>query len=124
MKGQGGGHPIAGDTANVTSIMVGTITVDALSACAIFNWTGNLTGTLTFTTFNLTTTGNVTLVSGMTINVGTTAVWNMGCSAVAFTPGGKTLGNVNFNITGTLTITGGVMACGGVLSVATGVTAK
>lgn len=114
--------PVAAD-AVILDTGSGTVcTVDVGNqACTSIVCTG-YTGALTFTTLNLTTTGTVTLATGMTINVGTTAVWNMGCSAVAFTPAGKTLGNLNFSVTGTLTITGGNAACSGVLSVATGVT--
>lgn len=114
--------PVAADAVILDAGSATTCTVDVSNqACTSIVCTG-YTGTLTFTTLNLTTTGTVTLVAGMTVNVGTTATWNMGCAAVAFTPGGKTLGNVNFNVAGTLTITGGVMACGS-LAVATGVTA-
>lgn len=98
----GAGHPIAGDTANLTSVMTGTVTIGSAAACAILNCTG-CTGTLTMTTFSMTTTGAVTLVAGMIFNCGT-ATWNMGCATVTCTTGGKHFYNLNFNSNGTLTL--------------------
>ena len=112
--------PVAADTVILDAGAPATVTVDVGNqACAVLNCTG-FTGTLLFTTYSLTTTGNVTLVSGMTLNTGT-ATWNMGCNGVTLTTAGKSFYNLNFSVTGTITLAD---TCNvGLLSVATGITA-
>lgn len=108
-----GTHPGAGDTANFDASSA-SCTVDSAAACAILNCTG-YTNTLTLAA-GLTTSGNVTLVSGMTLDCGT-QTWTF--SGGTIIPAGKTVHDVNINnatvtlstsnltISGDLTLTGG-----------------
>jgi hypothetical protein len=68
----GSGYPVAGDTANITSAMTGTVTVNAPSACAVLNCSG-MGGTLTNSgSQTLTVTGNITLGGTITQAASTT----------------------------------------------------
>jgi hypothetical protein len=93
-------HPVAGDTAYLTSNS-GNLTIDATSACAIIDCTG-YTGTLTQNA-NMTTTGNVTLVAGMTFTY-SSGTWNFSTGTYAVASGGKSFGAIKFG-TGASTIT-------------------
>ena len=114
----GGGHPVAGDTANLSGL-TGTLTIDVASACAIFNATG-CTGTVLMNN-SMTTTGNVTLVAGMVFTPNG-QTWNMGCAGTTLTTGGKSFYNMNFSVTGTMTLAD-TCNVSGLLSVASGITA-
>ena len=99
----GGGHPVAGDTANINATMTGTVTVDAAAACAVLNLTAN-GGTLAFGNFNITCTGNITL--GGTITAGTGGLVVTGASSM--NSGGVTFpGILTFSYAGTVTLAGG-----------------
>ena len=64
--------PVAADAVILDSGSAATCTIDVGNQACTSIVCAGFTGTLTFTTFNITTTGTVTLASGMTINVGTT----------------------------------------------------
>jgi len=92
--------PVATDTVYLDANS-GQVTVDTASACAIVNCTG-YTNTLTLNA-DITTTGNVTLVAGMTFTPNT-STWNMGSTtAMALSSGGKSF--YNLNVLGTKRIT-------------------
>lgn len=96
-------HPVAGDTVYLTATSGAiTITVDVASACAIIDCTG-FTGSLVMNA-NLTTTGNITLSSGMTFTPNT-STWVLGCNGVALASNGKSFYKLNLQTTGTLTLT-------------------
>jgi len=62
------GPPVAGDTAIFDSGFTGSITIAAAAACAILTCQAGATGSLTFGAVGtLTTTGNITFVSGFSI---------------------------------------------------------
>lgn len=98
----GGGHPIAGDTANIDATMTGTVTIDAASACSVLNLTGN-GGTLAFGNNNLTVTSGVTLGGNITAGTGTLII----NGSQTLTSGGITFpGKLTFSINGTVTLSG------------------
>lgn len=67
----GAGHPVAGDTAQLSALTGGnTVTVDVTSACAVLDCTGSA-GTLAFGNQNLTVTGGVTLAGTLSAGTGT-----------------------------------------------------
>lgn len=107
---------IAGDDA-ILDGNSGNIKIDAASACSTIDCTG-YTNTLTQEA-DLTTTGAVTLVSGMTFTY-SSGVWYIGADTI--TSAGKTFGSVNFNDTGTYTLSD-TMDISTLLEVSTGVTA-
>jgi hypothetical protein len=92
-------HPVAGDTVYLTA-NGGQITVDTASACAVINQTG-YTNVLTMNA-NLTTTGNITLVTNG-IATGT-ATWTFS-STTTLIPAGNTIYDVNID-SDTLTLSG------------------
>lgn len=87
----GGGYPQAGDTAQLDATS-GNVTINVASACAVVDCTG-YTGTLTMDA-NMTTTGNVTLVSGMTFTPNTNEWYFNGGTVI---PAGKTFYDVKTN---------------------------
>ena len=98
----GGGYPVAGDTANIDATMTSTVTVDADSACAVFNCTGS-GGTLAFGNYKITVTGGVTL--GGTITAGTGGLVLTG--AQTLTAGGITFpGYLKFSAAATFVLSG------------------
>ena len=121
----GGGHPVAGDTANLSALTAGnTVTIDAASACEVLNMTGNA-GTLAFGNYTLTVgasnTGAVTLAGTTTAGTGgisctgTTTLYGAGTTAFAgklTLAASKTFtlaGGSNWTNTGVLTATMGTI---------------
>jgi hypothetical protein len=97
----GGGHPVAGDTANLNGL-TGTLTVDADAACAVLDCTGSA-GTLAFGNYKITVTGGVTL--GGTITAGTGGLVLTG--AQTLTSGGITFpGYLKFSAAATFVLSG------------------
>jgi hypothetical protein len=94
--------PVAADTVIMDAGSTVNCTVDVMNqACATISCTGYM---YTFTmNYNLTTTGNVTLSSSM-VFVPNLTTWNLGCATVTLVTGGKHFYNLNFNISGTLTL--------------------
>lgn len=120
--------PVAGDTVYLDANS-GNVTVDvANSQCAVLDCT-NYTGTFTMNA-NMITTGNITLVSGMTFTPNTSD-WAMGNGNITIACGGKSFYTVTwsggtktlsdtFTCTSTLSVTGQTsvtagftMNCGG-----------
>jgi len=95
---------VAGDAVILDAGSPAVVEIDVSNqACTSIVCTG-FTGTLLFTSYNLTTTGTVTLVAGMTLTPGT-ATWNIGGASPTFTSAGKHFNNVNLNGSGTVTLT-------------------
>lgn len=95
--------PVAGDTVYLDGAS-GSVTVDVDSACAILNC-GSYTGTLLLAA-NLATTGNVTLVAGMTFTPGTYTWTVTGTATLNFAS--KSLYGLTFGGTGTYTLSAAV----------------
>lgn len=95
-------------------------TVDATSACTSIVCTG-YTGTLTMNA-DITTTGTITLVSGMTFTPNATN-WNFGGTNYTITGASKIFNNVTFTGTGTKTLGGADLLIAGNLTVNTAITA-
>jgi len=92
---------VAADAAILDAGSPATVEVDTVNqACLSIVCTG-FTGTLLFTSFNLTTTSTVTLVAAMTLTPGT-ATWSMS-GTTTITGASKHFYNVNFG-GGTLTL--------------------
>jgi hypothetical protein len=113
------GPPVAGDTAIFDANYTGNITIGAAAACATLTCLAGATGTLTWGTYTLTCTGNITFVSGFNL-AGSTGTLTIS-TAANIAMGGLTFpGNINFNVfSGTetlldaLTVAGTIFLSGG-----------
>ena len=99
----GSGHPIAGDTAIINgAVGNGNITVGTAAAAAVITFENGYTGSFILNA-DMTTTGSVTMLAGMTFTPNT-QTWTMGTSTVTLTTGGKHFYNLTFNVGGTITL--------------------
>lgn len=114
-----GTFPAAGDTV-LLSNGSGNVTLTGNQASATITASAGCTTTIYQAGNNLTTTGNITLVSGVTVT-SSGGFWNM--AANTFTPGTVVIPYLRYNSTGTFTETGGPVSVSGIFTVGNGFTA-
>ena len=88
---EGGGYPVAGDTAIFDSGS-GNVTCAANSACAVLNMTG-YTNTLTIGTKNLVVSGNATVAGYVLMGITSSTGWSIGGDLLLLSGGDVTCVN-------------------------------